>query len=400
MLKNIGRTGLVIFGIALLINLANIRMVNTAQAKDVQAKIAVIRGDMIRLDKGRQQGVTQRHTALVVRDDRYIALLKIKNIQSSTAIAELVEKNDTVKENDTVIIGDSKEKVWWLYGMEQRADLLFQKGEYQEAENIYQQILESGESSHRIRTKLEKIPKMGTLVVHSNPPGARIYLDGSYLGKTPLKKHLLAVGNYPLKLVKSDWQNETVQISVEKYKTTRVDAGLKKERPQKPTAKELGRAYWKELDFSDEKKNEYKKVYRKAPTSMKIISETAFVSGLGCAAIMLYWEVKMLKKIDEKKNAKKETINTGLFFLLGGTCFEIANSLDDKMKKIEKTPKRIRIPYNISYNQKLKKKVEEHNRKARLKNKEIDNLIEREYSKRLREWRFINHEREIKVTTE
>jgi hypothetical protein len=400
MLKNVGRTGFVISGIALLMNLTTIGMGNTVQSSDIQATIAVIRGNMIRLDKGQQQGVTQHHTALVVRDDRYIALLKIKNIQAVTSIAELIEKNDTVKENDTVIIGDSKEKVWRLYGMEQRADHLFKKGEYKEAEIIYQQILESGGASHQIRTKLEKIPQMGSLVVHSNPTGARIYLDDSYLGKTPLKKQLLAVGDYPLKLVKSDWQNETVQISVEKYKTTRMDAVLKKERPQKPTAKELGREYWKELDFSDEKKPEYTNLHRKASFALKALTITTAIGAVGCAGTALYWEIKAFNKIDKKKNAQDETINFGLFLAGAGAFAWITDKMDKKITYIERNPKRVKLPYNISYNQKLKKKVEEHNRKARLKNKEIDHLIEREYSKRLREWREFNRSREVRIITE
>jgi len=64
----------------------------------------------------------------------------------------------------------------------------------------------------------------GQLSVLSNPSGADVYLlDGRFLGKTPIEKVLLDIGEYTVLLRKNDFEDLKVDVKIEEEKETRVE---------------------------------------------------------------------------------------------------------------------------------------------------------------------------------
>ncbi len=49
-----------------------------------------------------------------------------------------------------------------------------------------------------------QLPDSGYLTVRSNMPGIELYLDGEYIGRTPLERHLVAAGDYNLSIISND----------------------------------------------------------------------------------------------------------------------------------------------------------------------------------------------------
>jgi len=49
-----------------------------------------------------------------------------------------------------------------------------------------------------------QLPDSGFLTVRSNTPGIELYLEGDYVGRTPLERHLVAAGNYNLSIISND----------------------------------------------------------------------------------------------------------------------------------------------------------------------------------------------------
>jgi len=68
----------------------------------------------------------------------------------------------------------------------------------------------------------------GTLTVTTRPSGARISLDGAYIGLTPLSRSV-AVGTHTIRLAKTGYRDYTETISIASGLTTPVDAVLVRE---------------------------------------------------------------------------------------------------------------------------------------------------------------------------
>jgi hypothetical protein len=66
----------------------------------------------------------------------------------------------------------------------------------------------------------------GTISVYSNPPGARVYLDNSDKGVTPLNLDSITSGQHSIKLVLSGYQEWNSYVSVFPSQTTTVSADL------------------------------------------------------------------------------------------------------------------------------------------------------------------------------
>ena len=72
----------------------------------------------------------------------------------------------------------------------------------------------------------ETLTGYGSLSISSNPPGASVYLDGSYKGETPLSISNIVEGVHSIKLTKSGYGDVTKTISVSAGKTTYVSETL------------------------------------------------------------------------------------------------------------------------------------------------------------------------------
>ncbi len=73
---------------------------------------------------------------------------------------------------------------------------------------------------------VELTPAFGYLTVKSNPSGAKVYVDGSYIGNTPLENYKLSTGQHSLKVTKQGYQDYTTTVTINPGKTTVVNAQL------------------------------------------------------------------------------------------------------------------------------------------------------------------------------
>jgi 2'-5' RNA ligase len=65
--------------------------------------------------------------------------------------------------------------------------------------------------------------RCGSINISSNPPGAKVYLDGNYTGETtPTNISKVARGNYTINLTKSDYFNESIKVDVSVAKTYHI----------------------------------------------------------------------------------------------------------------------------------------------------------------------------------
>jgi hypothetical protein len=69
-------------------------------------------------------------------------------------------------------------------------------------------------------------PNYGRIFAISNPPGAKVYLDNSYQGVTPLNLDSITSGQHSIKLVLSGYQEWNSYVSVFPSQTTTVSADL------------------------------------------------------------------------------------------------------------------------------------------------------------------------------
>ncbi len=73
--------------------------------------------------------------------------------------------------------------------------------------------------------QVETLWPTGTLEVTSDPPGAKVYVDGDYKGETPLMLEL-SPGTYTVKLTKEDYEEYTKTVTITAGKTTTLSASL------------------------------------------------------------------------------------------------------------------------------------------------------------------------------
>jgi hypothetical protein len=79
------------------------------------------------------------------------------------------------------------------------------------------------------------VDALGTFTIESNPPGAEVYVDGDFVGTTPIAEQALAAGKHEIELRKKGWANWTRQLRV----SAGVRAGVSAE--MEPDAEVLAR---------------------------------------------------------------------------------------------------------------------------------------------------------------
>lgn len=86
------------------------------------------------------------------------------------------------------------------------------------------QVMVAGGKISEVTATLQ--PKTGTLVVNSSPSGARVLLDGTPAGLSPLILENISADTHTLGLSKDGYVTVTRQISIEAGQVSRVEAGL------------------------------------------------------------------------------------------------------------------------------------------------------------------------------
>ncbi|WP_048149161.1 PEGA domain-containing protein [Palaeococcus ferrophilus] len=70
-------------------------------------------------------------------------------------------------------------------------------------------------------------PAFGHLTVYSDPPGADVYVDGAFVGATPLEDYKLSTGQHELKVVKEGYEEYSTNITITAGKTFSTTSQLK-----------------------------------------------------------------------------------------------------------------------------------------------------------------------------
>ncbi|NJF26148.1 PEGA domain-containing protein, partial [Thermococcus sp. Bubb.Bath] len=74
-------------------------------------------------------------------------------------------------------------------------------------------------------------PVFGYLSLTTEPSSAKVYIDGSYVGETPLDMYKLHTGSHTLKIIKEGYQNYTKIVSITSGKTTTLNVKLTELKP-------------------------------------------------------------------------------------------------------------------------------------------------------------------------
>jgi len=83
--------------------------------------------------------------------------------------------------------------------------------------------VEPGETK-TINAKLT--PAFGYLTIESSPAWAKVYVDGSYIGRTPIRDYKLSVGEHKIEIKKEDYRDYSTTVTIEPGKTATVSANL------------------------------------------------------------------------------------------------------------------------------------------------------------------------------
>lgn len=84
-----------------------------------------------------------------------------------------------------------------------------------------------------VRVSVDLVPvqhekeEYGSISVNSNPQGARVYLDNSYKGDTPLNIRDIAAGRHNVRIILSGYKEWTSNITVSSSSVARISANLK-----------------------------------------------------------------------------------------------------------------------------------------------------------------------------
>ncbi|WP_198362270.1 PEGA domain-containing protein [Thermococcus profundus] len=99
----------------------------------------------------------------------------------------------------------------------------------QDYQNYTTTITVRAGESERITAILQ--PVFGYLSVTTEPSGAKVYIDGSYAGETPLNEYKLHTGSHTVSIIKEGYQNYTETVIITSGKTTMLNLNLTKASP-------------------------------------------------------------------------------------------------------------------------------------------------------------------------
>ncbi len=69
-------------------------------------------------------------------------------------------------------------------------------------------------------------PALGAVSISTNPPGAAVYLDGQYAGKTPMNRDRLPAGDHRVRLVKDGYLENGRVVNIGTGQPTKIEVAL------------------------------------------------------------------------------------------------------------------------------------------------------------------------------
>jgi hypothetical protein len=89
---------------------------------------------------------------------------------------------------------------------------------------MYAQVIVQGGRNSEVIANLR--PETGSLLVNSTPPGARVLLDGTFAGLSPVDLENTTAGNHTVTLEKDGYVTAARQVSLDAGQTTTVEVAL------------------------------------------------------------------------------------------------------------------------------------------------------------------------------
>lgn len=86
--------------------------------------------------------------------------------------------------------------------------------------------VELEEAGQRVNIEIKLKPDLGLVLVHSQPQGAAVEIEGAYRGETPLLISNLPLGSYRMKLSSPGFSPKEVDLTLEKRTPKKVDINL------------------------------------------------------------------------------------------------------------------------------------------------------------------------------
>ena len=229
----------------------------------------------------------------------------------------------------------------------------------------------------------------GLLTVFTDPPGAKIYLNGERVDSSPLTLEV-STGKHRIRISSPGWVDEERLVLIEPDRKTVITALMRKPTPTEMVPADLGREYREELSFDDLEKEEIDLVYEKPQWPKTGKKASLLLMGVGAVIAMATVESK---DFTEKTNTATQLSLAGLTLgMVGTVIFYVADEQSGSW--VEKP-----IPENIEFNKKKRKEIEERNRSARQYNEETRRLLAEELAKRRKETDEFNKGRDVKVET-
>ncbi len=173
---------------------------------------------------------TGTHTVKLVKDgyEDYVKTVTINPGETTKVEATLTEAKGTLKitsdpsEASVYIDGDYEGTTPLTLSLSPGThSIKLSKSDYEDYTTSV--TLNPGESKTISATLT---PTFGYLSVDSSPSGAKVYIDGSYVGDTPLKDYKLSTGEHEVKVVKDGYEEFTKTVTINSGEKTSVEAGL------------------------------------------------------------------------------------------------------------------------------------------------------------------------------
>lgn len=241
-------------------------------------------------------------------------------------------------------------------------------------------------------------PQYGTLTVHSDPPGASVNINGKYEDTAPLSKKLL-VGEYRLKASKTGWQDDEINVKIEKGRTTIVSINLKKLiEGNQVLPEDIGRSYKQEIPLSELGKQLKEEYYYKESRNYKAGLPVTIISAAGFVTSIIALSNLEGRKTDERGNTIQEpSPDSQVYAALLGTSLSLTGLIAGGAFMSKRTDK-ISIPQNIEYNNQQREAFDRFNKEIRDYNKQTEEILKLRREKIIEQNIAFNKNRETTYT--
>ena len=100
-----------------------------------------------------------------------------------------------------------------------------------------------------VSVNLSPYGELGSMVVNANPSGVRVFLNGFLMGATPITLQQLAVGEYELKLVLKDYEEDVRKVKVVKDEVVSISTEMEYASEEGKARKRMLTSQLKQLEY-------------------------------------------------------------------------------------------------------------------------------------------------------